>query len=107
MRSARQSASSISHTRPATGMMSYRFLRTILTQLGRNSGVFEVTATEDTSEFSTENLKRYAAVMFYTTGELPMSDAAKDSSSQLCALGPRVPRCSFGDGHILHLAGLS
>ena len=49
----------------------------ILTQLGGNSGVFEVTATEDTSEFSTQNLKRYAAVMFYTTGELPMSGAQK------------------------------
>src|SRR6266850_1323225 len=49
--------------------------KAILTQLGSNSGVFEVTATEDTSEFSTENLKRYAAVMFYTTGELPMSGA--------------------------------
>src|SRR3984893_13199137 len=51
--------------------------KTILTQLGRNSGVFEVTATEDTTEFSTENLKRYAAVMFYTSGELPMNGAQK------------------------------
>ena len=51
--------------------------KAILTQLGSNSGVFEVTATEDTSEFSTENLERYAAVMFYTTGELPMSVAQK------------------------------
>jgi type 1 glutamine amidotransferase len=51
--------------------------KAILTQLGKDSGVFEVTATEDTSEFSTENLKRYAAVMFYTSGELPMSDAEK------------------------------
>jgi type 1 glutamine amidotransferase len=50
--------------------------KSILTQLGRNSGV-EVTATEDTSEFSTENLERYRAVMFYTTGELPMSAAEK------------------------------
>jgi uncharacterized protein len=50
---------------------------TILTQLGRSSSVFEVAATEDTSEFSSENLKRYAAVMFYTTGELPMSGAQK------------------------------
>jgi type 1 glutamine amidotransferase len=49
----------------------------ILKQLGRNSGVFEVTATEDISVFTTENLDRYAAVMFYTTGELPMSDAQK------------------------------
>nr|WP_225702805.1 ThuA domain-containing protein [Bradyrhizobium cenepequi] len=53
------------------------FSRSILTQLGRSSGAFEVTVTEDTSEFSTENLRRYAAVMFYTTGELPMSDAEK------------------------------
>jgi type 1 glutamine amidotransferase len=51
--------------------------REILTQLGRNSGVFEVTATEDTSALSTENLERYAAVMFYTTGELPISGAQK------------------------------
>jgi uncharacterized protein len=51
--------------------------KTILTRLGRNSGVFEVTATEDTSEFSTDNLERYAALMFYTSGELPMSGAHK------------------------------
>jgi type 1 glutamine amidotransferase len=51
--------------------------KSILTQLGRTSGAFEVTATDDTSEFSTENLKRYAAVMFYTSGELPMSGSEK------------------------------
>jgi uncharacterized protein len=51
--------------------------KAILTQLGRNSGAFEVTATEDMSEFSTENLERYAAVMFYTSGELPMSDSER------------------------------
>ena len=49
----------------------------ILMQLGRNSGAFEVVATDDISEFSTENLERYAAVMFYTSGEIPMSDAQK------------------------------
>ena len=41
--------------------------KAILAQLGSSSGVFEVTATEDTSEFSAENLERYAAVMFYTS----------------------------------------
>src|SRR5258706_2384153 len=45
----------------------------ILTQLGRNSGAFEVIATEDMSEFSTGNLERYAAAMFYTAGEIPLS----------------------------------
>jgi type 1 glutamine amidotransferase len=49
----------------------------VLTRLGSNSGVFEVTATEDISEFSTENLERYAAVMFFTSGELAMSGAQK------------------------------
>jgi type 1 glutamine amidotransferase len=51
--------------------------KTILTQLGTDSGAFEVTATEDTAEFSAESLERYAAIMFYTTGELPMSGAQK------------------------------
>jgi type 1 glutamine amidotransferase len=51
----------------------------ILTQLGRNSGAFEVIATEDVSEFSTANLERYAAVMFYTSGEIPMSGAQKSA----------------------------
>ena len=51
--------------------------KAILTQMGRDSGVFEVNATEDISEFSSENLERYAAVMFYTSGELPMSGAQK------------------------------
>jgi uncharacterized protein len=51
--------------------------KAILTQLGKNSDACEVSATEDTSEFSAENLDRYAAVMFYTTGEVPMSGAEK------------------------------
>ena len=51
--------------------------QTILTQLGKDSGLFDVTATEDMAEFTPEKLARYAAVMFYTTGELPMSDAQK------------------------------
>src|SRR5215471_3902112 len=51
--------------------------QTILGQIGKNSGLFDVTATEDMAEFTTEKLARYAAVMFFTTGELPMSDAQK------------------------------
>jgi type 1 glutamine amidotransferase len=49
----------------------------VLAQLGKNSGAFEVIATDDLSEFSTGNLERYAAVMFYTTGEIPMSSVQK------------------------------
>jgi len=53
--------------------------KTILTQLGKDSGAFEVAATEDTSEITTENLRRYAAVVFYTSGELPMSGGEKSA----------------------------
>ena len=49
----------------------------ILTQLGRNSGAFEIIATEDPSEFSAGNLERYAAVMFYSSGEIPISSVQK------------------------------
>ena len=61
--------------------------KAILTQLGKNSGAFEVTATEDPSEFSPENLERYAAVMFYTSGELPMSGAQKAALLQFVRSG--------------------
>lgn len=40
-------------------------------------GAFEVTVTEDCSAISEEGLRRYDAVFFYTTGELPMDDAQK------------------------------
>jgi hypothetical protein len=48
-----------------------------LRELGENSRRFEATATEDVSELTIGNLRRYDAVIFYTTGELPMSDAQK------------------------------
>jgi uncharacterized protein len=49
----------------------------IMQQLGKNSGAFDLTQTEDVSVFTTENLGHYAAVIFYTSGELPMSRAEK------------------------------
>ena len=51
--------------------------RTILSRIGQNSRLFDVTTTEDVSQLTTENLVRYGAVMFYTTGELPMNAAQK------------------------------
>jgi type 1 glutamine amidotransferase len=51
--------------------------RTILSRLGENSGLFDVTETEHATELTTENLARHAAVMFFTTGDLPMSVAQK------------------------------
>jgi type 1 glutamine amidotransferase len=49
----------------------------VLEQLGEMSRAFGITTTQDVSVFTTENLRHYAAVMFFTTGELPMSDAQK------------------------------
>jgi type 1 glutamine amidotransferase len=49
----------------------------VLKQLGETSRAFRITTTEDIAAFTAENLRHYAAVMFFTTGELPMSDAQK------------------------------
>jgi len=51
----------------------------IVKEMGEKSGEFETTIAPDVSGFTAENLKNYDAVMFYTTGELPMSDEQKDA----------------------------
>jgi type 1 glutamine amidotransferase len=53
--------------------------REILTHLGETSPRFEVTASEDVAAFTAQNLRGYGAVMFFTTGELPMNDAQKQA----------------------------
>jgi hypothetical protein len=49
----------------------------ILPELGRASGAFEATVATDATVLSEENLRNYAAVIFYTTGELPLDEARK------------------------------
>ena len=49
----------------------------ILKEIGERSGAFEVTATKDCSLISRDGLKQYDAVVFYTTGELPITDEQK------------------------------
>jgi uncharacterized protein len=51
----------------------------VITEIGEKSGMFQTTASQDVSVFTPENLKRYSAIMFYTTGELPMTDAEKSA----------------------------
>ena len=51
--------------------------RDIVKAIGEKSGAFETTLADDVSGFTTENLKNYDAVMFYTTGELPMTGEQK------------------------------
>lgn len=49
----------------------------VLEELGRRTGKFEVTATEDVSQLTAANLQRYDAVFFFTSGELPVTDRQK------------------------------
>jgi type 1 glutamine amidotransferase len=49
----------------------------IMKEMGERTGAFEVTATKDCSLISRDSLKQYDAVVFYTTGELPLSDEQK------------------------------
>ncbi|MBW3539782.1 MAG: ThuA domain-containing protein [Planctomycetes bacterium] len=50
-----------------------------ITQLGQQTGLFETHCTQDAAaDFTAENLKNYDIVMFYTTGELPISNEARD-----------------------------
>jgi uncharacterized protein len=58
---------------------SIELSRQILKEMGEKSGAFELTVTEDVGAFTKENLKKYDAVMFNTTGELPMSEEQKDA----------------------------
>jgi len=51
----------------------------VIKQLGEKSGAFQVTVTEDVGAFTAANLKKYSAVMFYTTGELPFTEEEKSA----------------------------
>jgi len=53
--------------------------REILKQIGETSPQFEVATTEDVSVFAAERLRGFGAVMFFTTGELPMNDRQKQA----------------------------
>jgi len=50
---------------------------TALKEIAAQSGKLEVVQTEDVSLLSATGLKNFDAVMFYTTGELPISDTQK------------------------------
>ena len=48
-------------------------------QLGQQTGLFEAHCTQDcAADFTPENLKKYDIVMFYTTGELPITAEARE-----------------------------
>ena len=49
----------------------------VLPELGTKAGWFTVDVTQDCSKLNAADLKQYDAVVFYTTGELPISDQQK------------------------------
>ncbi len=49
----------------------------VMKKLGEESGSFEATTTDDATTLTPESLKSYDAIVFCTTGELPMSEEAK------------------------------
>ncbi len=51
----------------------------VMRELAEASGAFDVVVTEDPALLTADNLAQYDAVVFYTTGELPM-DASQQSA---------------------------
>ena len=49
----------------------------VLGRIGADSGSFDVTVSHDASTLTADTLDDYDAVVFYTTGELPMNEAQK------------------------------
>ena len=49
---------------------SHNFLQ----RIGATAGL-EITRSEDVTVFTTDNLRHYGAIMFFTSGELPMGNA--------------------------------
>ena len=59
----------------------------IVKEIGEKSGAFDTTLTEDVAAFTKANLKNFDAVMFYTTGELPMTDEEKSAFADFIRSG--------------------
>jgi len=90
----------IGYTRPARkGKLLYMTLtkgyhhqsvelsKQIVKEIGEKSGAFETTVTEEVGAFTKDNLKNYDAVMFNTTGELPMTDDEKNALADFIRSG--------------------
>jgi type 1 glutamine amidotransferase len=58
---------------------SVELSKQVVKQIGDKAGAFDTTVTEDVGAFTAQNLRNYDAVMFNTTGELPMTDEQKQA----------------------------
>ena len=79
---------------------------TALKEIAAQSGKFEVVQTEDVSLLSAAGLKNFDAVMFYTTGELPISDTQKRDLLDFVRVRKGVRRRPQRHRHILQVAGV-
>ena len=55
----------------------------VMTRLGEESGAFQATCTEDVSTVDWNDLGRFGAIAFCTTGELPIPDEGKQNLLRL------------------------
>jgi len=51
----------------------------MMVKIGKDSGAFEATCTNDVATVDWSDLSRWDAISFCTTGELPIPDAGKDN----------------------------
>ncbi len=49
-----------------------------MTQLGQQTGLFTVDCTQTSEDLTKENLQKYDILMLYTSGDLPISDEARE-----------------------------
>ncbi|MFG0331405.1 MAG: ThuA domain-containing protein [Phycisphaerales bacterium] len=61
--------------------------REIMSKLGEKHDWLRVTVSDDIADLTPEALERLDVVMFYTTGELPMTEEQKSAFVQFCESG--------------------
>ncbi|GEM_PF-148427 len=61
--------------------------RKIMEQLGRDHDWLRVITSDDIADLTPERLAKTDVVMFYTTGELPMTDEQKEALVKFCESG--------------------
>src|SRR5688572_29351116 len=52
---------------------AHSLVEATLVEMARTSRAFEAVVSRDTAQFDPASIARYDAVLFYTTGELPLS----------------------------------
>jgi hypothetical protein len=60
--------------------------RDVLQRIGATAD-FQITMSEDVAVFTTENLLQYGGIMFFTTGELPLSDSQRRAFTDFIRAG--------------------